>query len=181
MEPIPENARYGSVSRVFTVWFTPNLVPAAFFIGTLATLSFLQLGFWTSILAIIVGNVVGSAFVGLLSTMGPKLRPRPDAAAARLPFGKSIVAAGAAELAEHHRLGWHQQRLRRHCADILIPALAVLGSAAVIVVCQAALGIIGYEAIHTFEKWMAFVLGAMFVVLTISIFGQASTRAPSTA
>ena len=58
MEPIPENARYGSVGRVFTVWFTPNLVPAAFFIGTLVTLDFLKLGFVTSILAIIVGNLV---------------------------------------------------------------------------------------------------------------------------
>ena len=37
IEPIPESARYGSVGRVFTVWFTPNLVPAAFFIGLLAS------------------------------------------------------------------------------------------------------------------------------------------------
>ena len=66
IEPIPESARYGSVGRVFTVWFTPNLVPAAFFIGTLVTLSFLALGFWTSILAIIVGNVLGAVFVGVL-------------------------------------------------------------------------------------------------------------------
>ena len=129
MEPIPENARYGSVSRVFTVWFTPNLVPAAFFIGTLVTLSFLQLGFWTSILAIIVGNVVGALFVALLSTMGPKLG-LAQMPAARLPFGKSIVAAGAAELAEHHRLGWHQQRLRRDRADHPHPGLPVLGGAA---------------------------------------------------
>src|SRR5947208_14287539 len=72
MEPIPESARYGSVSRLFTVWFTPNLVPAAFFIGTLVTADFLKLGFATALLAIIVGNVLGSAIVGLLSTMGPK-------------------------------------------------------------------------------------------------------------
>ena len=45
----------------------------------------------------------------------------------------------------------------------------------IIVLCQGALGIIGYEAIHTFEKWMAIVLGVMFVVLTIAILGQAST------
>ncbi|HET7142199.1 MAG TPA: cytosine permease, partial [Candidatus Limnocylindria bacterium] len=93
IEPIPESARYGSVGRVFTVWFTPNLVPAAFFIGTLVTLSFLALGFWTSILAIIVGNVLGAVFVGLLSTMGPKLG-LAQIPAARLPFGKSIVVPG---------------------------------------------------------------------------------------
>ena len=87
MEPIPETARYGSVSRVFTVWFTPNLVPAAFFIGTLVTLDFLKLGFVTSLLAILVGNIVGSYFVALLSTMGPKLG-LAQMPAARLPFGK---------------------------------------------------------------------------------------------
>src|SRR6185369_6113142 len=45
----------------------------------------------------------------------------------------------------------------------------------IIVVFQGALGILGYEAIQTFEKYMALVLGAMFVVLTIAIAGQAET------
>jgi purine-cytosine permease-like protein len=72
MEPIPDSARYGSVGRIFTVWFTPNLVPAAFFLGTLAAASFIGLGFWTALAAIVVGNVVGSVLVGLLATMGPK-------------------------------------------------------------------------------------------------------------
>ncbi len=129
MEPIPETARYGSVSRVFTVWFTPNLVPAAFFIGTLVTLSFLQLGFWTSILAIIVGNLVGSVFVGAAGTMGPKTG-MAQMPLARLPFGKSIVAAGAAELAQLHRLGRHQLRVRRDRADSILIRAAVLGCAA---------------------------------------------------
>ena len=31
MAPIPAENRYGSIHRVFTVWFAPNLVPAAFF------------------------------------------------------------------------------------------------------------------------------------------------------
>jgi nucleobase:cation symporter-1, NCS1 family len=93
IEPIPENARYGSVGRIFTVWFTPNLVPAAFFIGTLVTLDFLKLGFVTGLLAILVGNLVGSFFVALLSTMGPRLG-LAQMPAARLPFGKSIVVPG---------------------------------------------------------------------------------------
>ena len=176
MEPIPENARYGSVSRVFTVWFTPNLVPAAFFIGTLVTLSFLQLGFWTSILAIIVGNLVGAFFVALLSTMGPKLG-LAQMPAARLPFGKSIVVPGLLNWLS--TIGWDgiNNVFGAIALTILIPALPFWAALLVIVVCQAALGIIGYEAIHTFEKWMAFVLGAMFVVLTISIFGQGDTSA----
>jgi nucleobase:cation symporter-1, NCS1 family len=45
------------------------------------------------------------------------------------------------------------------------------------VIAQALLGVIGYEAIHTFEKYMAIVLGAMFAVLTFAILtgGQANT------
>jgi NCS1 family nucleobase:cation symporter-1 len=172
MEPIPENARYGSVNRVFTVWFTPNLVPAAFFIGTLVTLDFLKLGFVTSLLAIVVGNVVGSFFVALLSTMGPKLG-LAQLPAARLPFGKSIVVPGM--LNWFSTIGWDgiNSLFGAYALTILIPGLPFVGGLLIIVICQAALGIFGYEAIHLFEKWGAVVLGAMFVVLSISIAGQA--------
>ena len=91
MEPIPETARYGSVNRLFTVWFTPNLVPAAFFVGTLA--SIVGLGWWPGVLAIIVGNVIGAALVGVLRAMGPRTG-MAQIPAARLPFGKSIVVPG---------------------------------------------------------------------------------------
>jgi len=174
MDPIPESARYGSVSRVFTVWFTPNLVPAAFFIGTLVTLDFLKLGFVTSLLAIVVGNVVGSFFVALLSTMGPKLG-LAQMPAARLPFGKSIVVPGLLNWLS--TIGWDgiNSIFGAIAITILIPALPFWGALLIIIAVQAALGIVGYEAIHTFEKWMAIVLGVMFVVLTIAIFGKADT------
>ena len=174
MEPIPETARYGSVSRVFTVWFTPNLVPAAFFIGTLVTLDFLKLGFVTSLLAIVVGNLVGSYFVALLSTMGPKLG-LAQMPAARLPFGKSIVVPGLLNWLS--TIGWDgiNSVFGAIAITILIPALPFWAALLMIIAVQALLGIVGYEAIHTFEKWMAVVLGVMFVILTISIFGQADT------
>ena len=173
MEPIPENARYGSVGRVFTVWFTPNLVPAAFFIGTLVTLDFLKLGFVTSLAAIIVGNLVGAFFVSLLSTMGPKLG-LAQIPAARLPFGKSIVVPGLLNWLS--TIGWDAvNNVFGAVALNILFGLPFWAGLLIIVACQGALGILGYEAIHTFEKWMAIVLGAMFVILTISIFGQADT------
>jgi NCS1 family nucleobase:cation symporter-1 len=57
----------------------------------------------------------------------------------------------------------------------ILTGLPFVVSLIVIVLLQGLLGILGYEAIHTFEKYMAIVLGAMFVVLTIAIAGQAST------
>ncbi len=174
MDPIPESARYGSVSRVFTVWFTPNLVPAAFFIGTLVTAGFLKLGFVTGLLAIIVGNVLGSYFVALLSTMGPKLG-LAQMPAARLPFGKSIVVPGLLNWLS--TIGWDgiNSVFGAIAITILVPALPFWAALLIIIAVQALLGIIGYEAIHTFEKWMAIVLAVMFGVLTISILGQADT------
>ena len=173
MEPIPEAARYGSVSRVFTVWFTPNLVPAAFFLGTLAAASFIGLGFWTSILAIIVGNLVGSILVGLLATMGPRTG-MAQMPLARLAYGKSIVVPGLLNWISC--IGWDGINSVFGAAAIsILTGLPFVVSLIAIVICQAALGILGYEAIHTFEKYMAIVLGAMFIVLTIAIAGQAST------
>ena len=173
MEPIPASARYGSVTRVFTVWFTPNLVPAAFFLGTLAAASFIGLGFWTSIAAIIVGNLVGSILVGLLATMGPRTG-MAQMPLARLAYGKSIVVPGLLNWISC--IGWDGINSVFGAAAItILTGLPFVVSLIIIVICQGLLGILGYEAIHTFEKYMAIVLGAMFVVLTIAIAGQAGS------
>jgi NCS1 family nucleobase:cation symporter-1 len=174
-EPIPESARYGSVSRVFTVWFTPNLVPAAFFVGTLAAADFLKVGFITGLLAIIVGNLLGSVLVGTLSTMGPATG-MAQMPLARLPFGKGIVLPGLLNWISC--IGWDGvNNVFGAAAITLLTGLPFPISLLIVVIAQGLLGVIGYEAIHTFEKYMAMVLGAMFVVLTIAIAigGQANT------
>ena len=173
MEPIPESARYGSVARVFTVWFTPNLVPAAFFLGTLAAATFIGLGFWTALAAVVVGNIVGSILVGLLATMGPRTG-MAQMPLARLAYGKSIVVPGLLNWLSC--IGWDGINSVFGAAAIsILTGLPFVVSLVVIVICQGLLGILGYEAIHTFEKYMAIVLGLMFVVVTIAILGQAST------
>jgi len=173
MDPIPPSSRYGSVARVFTVWFTPNLVPAAFFLGTLAAASFIGLGFWTALAAIVVGNLVGSVLVGLLATMGPKTG-MAQMPLARLAYGKSIVVPGLLNWVSC--IGWDGINSVFGAAAItILTGLPFVVSLIIIVICQGLLGILGYEAIHTFEKYMAIVLAALFAVLTVAIAGQAST------
>jgi NCS1 family nucleobase:cation symporter-1 len=173
MDPIPASARYGSVTRVFTVWFTPNLVPAAFVLGTLAAASFIGLGFWTAVAAIIVGNLVGSVLVGLLATMGPRTG-MAQMPLARLAYGKSIVVPGLLNWISC--IGWDGiNSVFGATAISILTGLPFVVSLLAIVICQGLLGILGYEAIHTFEKYMAIVLAVMFAVLTIAIAGQAST------
>lgn len=173
IEPIPETSRYGSVNRVFTVWFTPNLVPAAFFIGLLSAAGFLQVGFWTGLIAIIVGNLLGSALVGLLAQMGPTTG-MAQMPLSRLAYGKSIVLPGLLNWASC--IGWDGINSVFGAAALsILTGLDFVVSLVILVIFQAALGIIGHEAIHTFEKWMAIVLGIMFAILTVAILGQASS------
>jgi len=173
IEPIPESARYGSVNRVFTVWFTPNLVPAAFFIGLLASADFLQVGFLTGLIAIVVGNLLGSSLVGVLAAMGPATG-MAQMPLSRLAYGKSIIVPGLLNWISC--IGWDGINSVFGAAALsILTGLDFLPSLIIIVLAQAALGIIGHEGIHTFEKWMAIVLGIMFVIVTIAIIGQASS------
>ena len=173
IEPIPESARYGSINRVFTVWFTPNLVPAAFFIGLLAAADFLQVGFVSGLIAIIVGNLLGSALVGWLATMGPATG-MAQMPLSRLAYGKSIVLPGLLNWLSC--IGWDGINSVFGAAALsILTGLPFIGSLVIIVLAQGALGIIGHEGIHTFEKWMAIVLGVMFAILTVAIIGQSST------
>lgn len=171
MEPIPTTNRYGSPWRIFTVWFAPNLVPPAFFVGTLAAADFLQLGFGTGLLAIILGNLIGSSVVGLLITMGPKTG-MAQLPFARLPFGKSIVVPAAINWLAC--IAWDAfDSIFGAAAISLLTGLPFWVGLAVIILAQAVIGIIGYEAIHTFQKWMSVVLAAMFVAITIGVFNVA--------
>ena len=173
IEPIPESSRYGSVNRVFTVWFTPNLVPAAFFIGLLAAAPFLQVGFVTGLIAIVVGNLLGSILVGLLAQMGPSTG-MAQMPLSRLAYGKSIVLPGLLNWVSC--IGWDGINSVFGAAALsILTGLDFIVSLVILVIFQAALGIIGHEAIHTFEKWMAIVLGVMFAVLTVAIVGEASS------
>jgi NCS1 family nucleobase:cation symporter-1 len=173
IEPIPEASRYGSVNRVFTVWFTPNLVPAAFFIGLLAAAPFLQVGFVTGLIAILVGNLLGSMLVGLLAQMGPATG-MAQMPLSRLAYGKSIVLPGLLNWISC--IGWDGINSVFGAAALsILTGLDFVVSLVILVIFQAALGIIGHEAIHTFEKWMAIVLGVMFAVLSVAIVGEASS------
>ncbi len=172
MEPIPEAARYGSVSRVFTVWFTPNLVPAAFFVGTLAAADFIGLGWWSGLAAIVVGNIIGAGLVGVLSTMGPRTG-MAQIPASRLPFGKSIVVPATINWLS--TIAWDAINAFFGAYAISVITNNVVPfpiGLLIVVLCQAALSIVGYEAIHTFERWAAIGLAILFAVVTAAVLGK---------
>src|SRR5260370_38106224 len=89
MAPIPLDNRYGGLHRVFTVWFAPNLVPAAFFVGVIA----FNLGFALGAAAIGLGTLVGSLLGAGMCSWGPSTGSA-QRRQARLRVGKSVCVPG---------------------------------------------------------------------------------------
>ncbi len=86
--PIPEDQRYGTPARLFTVWFAPQINMAGVFSGALAIV--LGLGFWLALLAMVIGTVMGALLVAYLSTWGPRTGTG-QLANSRLAFSGGVV------------------------------------------------------------------------------------------
>ena len=86
--PIPQDQRYGTPVRLFTVWFAPQVNIAGVFSGALPII--LGLGFWLGLLAMVIGTVLGAVLVAYLSTLGPRTGAGqlPNS---RMAFGGGVV------------------------------------------------------------------------------------------
>jgi NCS1 family nucleobase:cation symporter-1 len=179
MAPIPHHNRYGRLHRVFTVWFTPNLVPAGFFIGTLGTASFIGVGFALGVVCIVIGTILGGLLVATMSTWGP-VTGVGQIPLARLTFGKTVVVPGVLQWLS--TIAWDAINaiFGAQAIHILIHVPFWLGLLIVLVM-QGVLGLFGYEVMHLFQKWMSLVLGAMFVAITIKLASIGNWHAPATA
>ena len=110
MAPIPADARYGGIHRMFTVWFTPNMELSAVFVGTLAVV--FGLGFQLGLVAIVLGTIIGSIPVAILCTWGPRTGTG-QMPLARMPFERDYYLAGRCAVAVHDCLGCAGRTIRR--------------------------------------------------------------------
>jgi NCS1 family nucleobase:cation symporter-1 len=98
---------------------------------------------------------------------------------ARAAYGKSIVLPGMTNWGL--TIGWDAVNsvFGASALQLLVHIPFAVGLI-FIVLAQGLLGILGYEAIHQFEKLMSIVLGIVFIVLTFKIIGVHKTL-PATA
>jgi len=165
MAPIPLDNRYGSLYRIFTVWFTPNLVPAAFFVGALAPV--LGLGFGLGLAAILLGTILGALLVSILCTWGPRTGVG-QLPLARLQFGRTVAVPGL--LMWLSTIAWDAINAIFGAAAIhLLIHVPFWVGLLIVLAMQGVLGIFGYELMHLFEKWGSIVLGLMFIAITVKI------------
>ncbi len=164
VEPVHHSTRFGNPGRLFTLWFSGQLSPSTLFVGVLGTASFIDLGWKLGVVAIVVGNVLGSITVAMLAVIGTRTGV-PQTQQSRMAFGRLIqFPAGLTWLTqvgfEALAAVFGAQALRVMFNLNFYIALAITFA------CMAVLSIVGYELIHLFEKIMAVVLLVLFAIVT---------------
>jgi len=171
LAPVPESERYGRTFRMFTVWLSPQFTPSALFIGVIA--ASLGLGFWQGLVAIVVGNILGGLVVAYLCTWGPRTG-MGQLPLSRAAFGKSNVLPGLVNWAA--TIGWVAfNNVFGATALKLLLHVPYWAGLLIIFAGEAAIAVLGHEALQLFEKWMSWVLGIIFIIITIRVITSGGT------
>jgi nucleobase:cation symporter-1, NCS1 family len=163
--PVPEDNRYGTPRRLFTVWFAPQMNMTGVFTGSLAIV--FGLGFWLGLLAMVIGTLLGSLPVAYLSTWGPRTGTG-QLPASRMAFGATVVLPAIVQWLSS--IAW-DGLVGLFGGEALSTLLHIPFWVGVLIVLalQGAVGIFGYELIHRVEAVMTVVLVITFAVLTIKL------------
>ena len=168
IQPIPPNERHGRTHDLFSLWFGSNIMLLTVVTGALAT-SVYGLPFWLSVIAIVVGNLVGAVFMALHSAQGPRLGV-PQMMQTRGQFGSygsllviaAVVVMYVGFFASNLVLAG--QSLNVLTSGISIDAgIVIVGAVSVVVT------IFGYDLIHAYARLMSYLAGAALLLTFIWI------------
>ncbi len=175
IEAIPASKRHGSAWQLFATWTAPNLEFATVFVGFLAVGVF-GLGFWQALAAIVLGNALGAATQGILSTWGPR-EGLAQLVLSRTAFGSRGNILPAAINTVMAGLGWFAvNSVSGAFALATLTGMPVWVALVIIVVLEVALAFVGHDLVQVFERYASIVLGAIFLIATITIFLNADVN-----
>jgi NCS1 family nucleobase:cation symporter-1 len=163
---IPLDQRHGKARQLFTLWFGANLNVLTVVTGALATTIFHQ-SFLSGVLAILVGNLIGTVFMALHAAQGPRLGV-PQMVQSRGQFGAkgagfvvALVAfmyvgyAGTAFVTGGQSLRFILPGLNEQAAIVAIASISLAGA------------IYGHDLIHFTTRMMTYVSGSALLLAFI--------------
>ena len=175
IEAIPASKRHGSPWQLFATWTAPNLEFATVFVGFIAV-AYFGLGFWQAIAAIVLGNALGAATQGVLSTWGPR-EGLAQLVLSRTAFGSRGNILPAAINTVMAGLGWFAvNSVSGGLALATLTGMPAWLALIIVVILEVALAFVGHDLVQFFERYASFVLGAIFIVATITIFLHADVN-----
>src|SRR5438132_7900463 len=176
----PKTRTHVRIIDNFTMWLSANLVISTIGLGALAIPIF-GLGFWDSVLVIIIFNALGTLPVAFFSTLGPKLGLR-QMTISRFSFGwvGGIIMALFNVAA---CIGWS-------AVNVIIGGqlIAALTGGAVprwlgiliIAILTTLVSIYGYRYVHRYERYAWIPMAIIFAILLVVAAPHFKTVAPST-
>lgn len=164
IEEIPEAERTQNESSLFYLWFASNLTIGDFALGFLPM--YLGLSIDLTVIALVIGNLLGGMLLALMSVMGPK-SGLPQMMVGRRPFGTkggSVMSV----LQWGNTAGWLTVNLILSSFALSIAAggLNYIYSIIIVAIIVALVAFIGHRFIHLFERGMSVVLGVLFAFVT---------------
>jgi NCS1 family nucleobase:cation symporter-1 len=169
LEPIRDHERHGNPRSLFGIWASTNLTLGAFVSGALG----IQLGLslWQAAVGMVIGILFGSVLIPAMSFIGCRLGIA-QMLMTRPVFGRvgAIVPAAIAWL---NFLGWFTildvlgaNALHTAFGLPIVPGLVLLSIVTIVI------AFIGHDMVHIAERWIAIVVGIVFVVLACQSFAK---------
>lgn len=159
---VPASDRHGKVRDLFTLWFGTNIAPLPIVTGALGP-SLFGLNLWWSLVAFVVGHVIGGALMALHSAQGPQMGI-PQMIQSRGQFG-TLGALIIVVIAAVMYLGFFAsnivlagQSIHGIAGGIPVNVGIIVGAVGSAVIC-----IVGYRLIHFLNRIGTWVLGFAIV------------------
>jgi NCS1 nucleoside transporter family len=172
IEPIPDSGRDSTGLQQMWIWAGANIAPVNWALGALGII--LKLGLWETIAVIVIGNIIGCAIFAAFTVMGHKTGVN------QMVLSRSAFGVRGAYLPSIlmfvMTLGWIG-------VNTYFPvkiAVAILGQFGVpdtwlvemlvitlVMVLQVGIGVYGFYAIRTFEKYTVPATVAIMVLMSV--------------
>jgi NCS1 nucleoside transporter family len=164
---VPLNERHGKVWHLGPLWFMSNAQIATLAVG-LISISEGGSVFW-SVLAIVVGTLVGTLFMAFHSAQGPRLglpqmiqsRPQFGYVGALLVWLFAYVQYAGFNVFNTILTGDAMSRTAHGSVKLWV----VIATVVALVI-----ALVGYDLIHKAEQWLTYLMIVIFGIFTITLF-----------
>lgn len=165
VDHIPEVERHGNPASQFFIWFAAGMNFPIVVLGFSAT--YFGLSMWQAISAILVGTIVGSCLMGLLTRMGVRLGI-PQQMQARGPLGFVGNLPPVAYVNVFAGIGWAALTIilgGKALAQLTTLPFPLVAFGLTLV--QLVVSVIGYNLIHLVQRILTVVLFLGFLWITV--------------
>ncbi|MFJ9990622.1 purine-cytosine permease family protein [Pseudomonas putida] len=169
IEHIPSSERRGKAWHLAPFWFTGNFVLTTMATGFLGPATGLQA--WQAILSIVLGVMVGTLCMALHANQGPRLG-LAQMIQSRAQFGLyGAVLPLMAVIGIYIGFNVFNLTLASEILSPLLPGPASFWQGGLLAVALL-IAMVGHDLLHTVQRWLTYVLIAVFGWLTVTALGH---------